>query len=59
MIDFEKLPHITSLGDGNYAGIMSGCVFNYEGEYYRCSFGVRGRNIPMVIKVENEKDSIA
>lgn len=50
---------ISELGDGYYAGIMSGCILDYDGKKYMCSVGVRGRNIPMVIKVEDGEDSFA
>lgn len=47
-----------SLGDGLYTGVMSGCVFTYDGKKYQCSFGVRGiNNIPLTVKVEDGVDS--
>lgn len=55
--DINEYPPVTILGDGLYAGIISGCIFNYNGKRYRCSFGIRGMNIPFVVKVENGKDS--
>ena len=53
----NNLPKVTELGDGLYTGVMSGYVFTYEGKKYECSFGVRGINIPLVVKVENGVDS--
>ena len=54
---FSNLPKVTELGDGLYAGIMSGYVFTYDGKKYECSFGVRGINIPLIVKVEDGVDS--
>ena len=54
---FSNLPKVTELGDGLYGGIMSGYVFTYDGKKYECSFGVRGINIPLVVKVEDGVDS--
>ena len=51
-----NLPKVTELGDGLYAGIMSGYVFTYDGKKYECSFGVSGINIPLVVKVEDGVD---
>ena len=53
----NNLPKVTELGDGLDAGIMSGYVFTYDGKKYECSFGVRGINIPLVVKVEDGVDS--
>ena len=54
----NNLPKVTELGDGLYAGIMSGYVFTYDGKKYQCSFGVRGiNNIPLTVKVEDGVDS--
>ena len=52
-----NLPKVTELGDGLYGGIMSGYVFTYDGKKYECSFGVRGFNIPLIVKVEGGVDS--
>ena len=52
-----NLPKVTELGDGLYGGIMSGYVFTYDGKKYECSFGVRGINIPLIVKVEDGVDS--
>ena len=54
---FSNLPKVTELGDGLYGGIMSGYVFTYDGKKYECSFGVRGFNIPLIVKVEGGVDS--
>ena len=32
-------------------------VFTYDGKKYECSFGVRGINIPLIVKVEDGVDS--
>ena len=53
----NNLPKVTELGDGRYDGVMSGCVFTYDGKKYQCSFGVRGINIPLAVKVEDGVDS--
>ena len=53
----NNLPKVTKLGGGLYAGIMSGYVFTYDGKKYECSFGVRGINIPLIVKVEDGVDS--
>ena len=53
----NNLPKVTELGDGLYTGIMSGYVFTYDGKKYECSFGVRGFNIPLIVKVEGGVDS--
>ena len=55
--NISNLPKITELGDGLYTGVMSGYVFTYDGKKYECSFGVRGINIPLVVKVEDGVDS--
>ena len=55
--NISNLPKVTELGDGLYDGVMSGCVFTYDGKKYQCSFGVRGINIPLVVKVEDGVDS--
>ena len=55
--NISNLPKVTELGDGLYAGIMSGYVFTYDGKKYECSFGVRGINIPLIVKVEDGVDS--
>lgn len=56
--NISNLPKVTELGDGRYAGVMSGCVFTYDGKKYQCSFGVRGiNNIPLTVKVEDGVDS--
>ena len=52
----NEIPHITTLGDGRYTGKMSGYTLEYNGEKYKCSFGVRGFNCPMTIIVENGED---
>ena len=54
---FSNLPKVTELGDGLNDGIMSGYVFTYDGKKYQCSFGVRGINIPLIVKVEDGVDS--
>ena len=54
---FSDLPKVTELGCGFDAGIMGGFVFTYDGKKYECSFGVRGINIPLVVKVEDGVDS--
>ena len=55
----NNLPKVTELGDGLYTGVMSGCVFTYDGKKYQCSFGVRGiNNIPLTVKVEDGVDSL-
>lgn len=38
----EEYPHVSSLGDGTYSGIMSGCIFTYMNKHYKCDFGYRG-----------------
>ena len=53
----NNLPKVTKLDDGLYAGIMSGYVLTYDGKKYECSFGVRGINIPLIVKVEDGVDS--
>lgn len=53
---YEELPHITTLGDGRYHGVMSGYCLEYNGKKYKCSFGVRGFNCPITIVVENGVD---
>ena len=53
----NNLPKVTELGDGLYVGVMSGYVFTYDGKKYECSFGVRGFNIPLIVKVEDGVDS--
>ena len=55
--NISNLPKVTELGDGLYGGIMSGYVFTYDGKKYECSFGVRGFNIPLIVKVEGGVDS--
>ena len=56
--NISNLPKVTELGDGRYDGVMSGCVFTYDGKKYQCSFGVRGiNNIPLTVKVEDGVDS--
>lgn len=59
MSDFieNNIESVSCLGDGEYSGIMSGWTFNYQGKKYKCSFGVRGINCPMTIKIKNGKDS--
>ena len=55
---FSNLPKVTELGDGVYTGVMSGCIFTYNGKKYECSFGVRGiNNFPLIVKVEGGVDS--
>lgn len=54
---FSNLSKVTELGDGRYVGVMSGYVFTYNGKKYECSFGVRGINIPLIVKVEDGVDS--
>ena len=51
---FSNLPKVTELGDGLYTGVMSGCVFTYDGKKYQWRFGVRGiNNIPFTFKVDD------
>lgn len=56
--NISNLPKVTELGDGRYTGVMSGCIFTYNGKKYECSFGVRGINIPLIVKVEGGVDSL-
>ena len=51
----EEYPSLLTLGDGVYSGTMGGWIFTYEGQNYKCDFGVRGRCCPITIKVENNK----
>lgn len=48
----KEYPSITTLGDGVYQGIMSGHVLDYNGSQYYCTIGVRGRNVPIKVKVK-------
>lgn len=52
-----QYPHVSSLGDGTYKGIMSGYIFKYKDNYYKCSFGVRGLNIEKTITIKNGVDT--
>ena len=53
----NNLPKVTELGNGLYSDVMRDYVFTYDGKKYQCSFGARGINIPLVVKVEDGVDS--
>lgn len=51
----KEYPHVSSLGDGTYSGIMSGYIFTYMNKDYKCDFGYRGFNIPVTIQIKDGK----
>ena len=54
--EFEALPHVSELGDGTWHGELAGCVFRYEGKYYRSDIGIRQSfPAPFTVYVKNSK----
>lgn len=54
-VEVDEYPPVSSLGDGQYSGIMSGYVFEYNGKSYKSDFGVRGINCKVTLTVKDGK----
>lgn len=54
-INYNRIPMVTTLPDGVYEGSLTGIIFTYEGEIYKCMFGTISENVPTTIKIENGK----
>lgn len=54
--ELNRIKNVEELGDGTYVGYMMGCMFYYDGQQFKCPFGIRQSHpANKIIKVINGK----